>query len=116
MSGDAMTDADDSPLHLPEILKNPDLLEGKSPHEIENAIAEAKQAGWIEGRLGKGAHIGQGFILREVQDGKQTGRIIQWHPGGGRHGSPPYWKVSSAAGGTVRVGPQFAAPHGNKDE
>lgn len=111
-----MTDADDSPLHLEDILGNPDTLAGKLPHEIDNAITEAKKAGWIEGRLGKGAHAGEGFILREMRDGKQTGRMIQWHPGGGHHGPHPYWKVSSATGGTARVGPQFAGPHEDKDE
>lgn len=111
-----MTDREDSPLHFEDILREPDLLGGMSPREIEDAIAEAKSAGWIEGRLGKGAHAGQGFVLREVRDGKQTGRLIQWHPGGGHHGLQPYWKISSAAGGTVRVGPQFADPHRDKDE
>lgn len=111
-----MAGMDDSPLHLEDILRSPEVLEGKSLRAIGNAIAEAKQAGWIEGRLGKGSHAGQGFVLREIRDGKQTGRMIQWHPGGGHHGSLPYWKVSSATGGTVRVGPQFAGPSDDKDE
>ncbi len=106
-----MTDGDNSPLRIEDILRNPEILESKSPHEIQDAIAEAKRAGWIEGTLTRGAHTGQGFTLREVQDGKQTGCIIQWHPGGGHHGPQPYWKVSSATGGTVRVGPQFTGPH-----
>ncbi len=111
-----MADMGDSPLHLEDILRSPNILEGKSPGDIENVITEAKKAGWIEGKLGKGAHAGQGFVLREIRDGKQTGRIIQWHPGGGHHGSQPYWKVSSATSGTVRIGPQFAGTHDDKDE
>lgn len=27
-----------------------------------------------------------------------TGRIIQWHPGGGHHGKSQYWKVSLGKG------------------
>jgi hypothetical protein len=40
-----MTDTDDSPLHLEDILGNPDSLAGTLPHEIDNAITEAKNAG-----------------------------------------------------------------------
>ncbi len=67
-----------------------------------------KSSGWKRERLGQGRHAGQGDILREIgEDGKPTGRMIQWHPGGGHHGPQPYYKVSSPKGGTIRIGPQF---------
>jgi hypothetical protein len=43
------------------------------------------------------------------EKGKRTARMVQWHPGGGHHGSEPYWKVSGPEAGTTRVGPQFQA-------
>ena len=29
-----------------------------------------------------------------------TGRMIRWHPGGGRHGPSPYWIVNTASAKT----------------
>jgi hypothetical protein len=40
---------------------------------------------------------------REVIDGKETGRQIQFHPGGGHHGPDSYWKVSSGEHGVIRI-------------
>jgi len=89
-----------------DVLKNPQLLRGRTPAEVEALIG--KTPCWAVETLGKGTHKGQGWILREYgPNGKPTGRLIQWHPGGGHHGPAPYWKVSSGSGGTVRVGPQF---------
>lgn len=42
------------------------------------------------------------MILREYGIKEPTGRMIQWHPGGGHHGVNPYWKVSSGSG-TFRI-------------
>jgi hypothetical protein len=89
-----------------DVLKNPQLLKGRSPAEVEALIGTTP--GWSVETLGKGAHQGQGWLLRQYgPNGMPTGQLIQWHPGGGHHGPDPYWKVSSGLGGTVRVGPQF---------
>lgn len=50
----------------------------------------------------KGKHAGEGMILWEVQNGQKTGRMLEWHPGGGHHGPNPYWKFSSGESGTLR--------------
>lgn len=87
----------------------------KNPQEVwEPAFIEALVQGnsaWRIEQLGRGSHAGTGMILREVNtNGDLTDRIVQWHPGGGYHGSQPYWKVSSGKIGTVRIGPQFSQP------
>lgn len=34
------------------------------------------------------------WVLREyTAGGEPTGRMLRWHPGGGRHGRDPYWRV-----------------------
>jgi hypothetical protein len=58
---------------------------------------------WITGRLARGSKAGQGFRAIEVFDGNATGRTVRWHPGGGHHGQSPYWVVTSAEGGKVRI-------------
>jgi hypothetical protein len=48
-----------------------------------------------------------GKIIRETTaEGRLTGRIIQFHPGGGRYGLGAYWKVSSGIYGTIRTLPR----------
>lgn len=85
-----------------DIFLNPQLLAGKAPAQIANLVRGSSQ--WVQTTLGRGAHQGQGMVLREVNSrGNLTGRMIQWHPGGGHHGPSPYWKVSSPGGGTVRI-------------
>ena len=95
------------PDHLDDVFDDPTLLTGKTPGEIEGFARNNPR--WQVNTLGKGSHKGQGLIIRELtSDGNNfTDRIIQWHPGGGRHGAQPYWKVSSGKGGTARIGPQF---------
>jgi RHS repeat-associated protein len=92
-----------------EIFKNPKALEKFLNEAHAGALGDLlKGLGWDVGALKKGSHAGQGMRALEINaDGKMTGRLISWHPGGGHHGPSPYWKVSSATGGTVRVGPQF---------
>jgi hypothetical protein len=89
------------------VLDNPSLLEGKSPGEVRDALGEVP--GWQQETLGQGTHEGQGWVLREYDaNGNPTGRVIRWHPGGGRHGTDPYWRVSSPRGGKsdiIRGGP-----------
>lgn len=85
---------------IDDIIANPNLLKGKGPAQIEGLVG--KTPGWKIEKLGKGKHKGMGMILREYGDKGPTGRMIQWHPGGGHHGSQPYWKVSSG-NGTFRI-------------
>ena len=93
------------PATLGEIFGNPGVLKNTTPTEVK-ALAQGE--GWSVGTLGKGSQKGSGLIVRELgASGDPTGRMIQWHPGGGHHGAQPYWKVSSGPTGTVRVGPQF---------
>ena len=83
-----------------DVFANPNLLKGQSPAQVSGLLG--KTPGWKVETLGRGAHKGQGMILREYGSKGPTGRMIQWHPGGGHHGSNPYWKVSSGAG-TYRI-------------
>ncbi|RLC15620.1 MAG: hypothetical protein DRI57_12600 [Deltaproteobacteria bacterium] len=89
-----------------DILKNPQLLYEKTPYDVEKIIGNTP--GWYVETLGKGKHKGQGWMLRQYggANGEPTGRMIQWHPGGGHHGPHPYWKVSDGKIVT-RIGPQF---------
>lgn len=88
---------------LDGIFDDPSHLVGKSLTGIKALIGNLK-APWVEGTLGKGAHTGQGWTVRESSaGGEYTDRYLQWHPGGGRHGPDPYWKVSSGVRGTVRL-------------
>jgi hypothetical protein len=50
------------PMAVEDFLKNPDLLKGKSPAEIEALLG--KTPGWRIETLGKGGHAGQGWVLR----------------------------------------------------
>ena len=79
--------------------------------DIKKLIKIAESNGWARGTLGRGSKEGQGMTLREkAANGGYTGRYIQYHPGGGRHGSHPYWKVSSPKYGTQRLGEDFPLP------
>ncbi len=87
---------------LDDIFANPDQLAGKGLGEVKTAIG-AVDSPWVEGTLGKGTHAGPGWTVREsLPGGGFSDRYLQWHPGGGRHGPDPYWKVSSAKAGTQR--------------
>ena len=56
---------------------------------------------YVPGTLRKGEHIGQGYTLTHVKGGPKG--YIQWHPGSRHHyNGLPYWKVTSALGGTWR--------------
>ena len=72
------------------------MLEGRSPVEV------AKQLGsnpnWRVETLGKGSHAGQGWVYRHYGPRGPTGLQIRWHPGGGRHGPSPYWRVNAGHG------------------
>lgn len=79
-----------------EILRDPHLLAGRTPEEVEVALDELPLDWRIE-RLGRGSHRRMGWLLRQyTEDGNPTGRMIRWHPGGGHHGPYTYWRVSSS--------------------
>jgi RHS repeat-associated protein len=82
---------------------NPQSLNGKTPAEVR---AVFQDEGWTEAPLSRTDAAGTKFFETN-SDGNRTGRMVQWHPGGGHHGEDPYWKVSSPQTGTTRVGPQF---------
>lgn len=87
---------------LEEIFANLVQLAGTGLGEIRARIG-AIESPWVEGTLGKGAHSGLGWTVREILPvGSYSDRYLQWHPGGGRHGPDSYWKVSSAKAGTQR--------------
>lgn len=83
-----------------DILTNPNLLENKTPKEIEIRLSESLPENWKVEKLRKGSQKGNGWVMREYKkgypfkQGNETGRVIRWHPGGGRHGTEPYWRVN----------------------
>lgn len=90
---------------IDDVLRNPTLLKGMNPNEIKALLGST--AGWRVEALGQGSRKGEGLILRQYTPaGNPTGRVIQWHPGGGHHGPNPYWKVRSGEGG---VSPEIPA-------
>lgn len=87
-----------------DVMKNPDVLKGRGPEEVESILRGSK--GWEVGTLNKGRSAGSGWTFRELNSRgtDYTGRYIQWHPGSSRHfGGSPYWKVSNGELGTVRI-------------
>jgi hypothetical protein len=83
-----------------DVFADPRRLRGLTPDQIERLIADPPPPNWHIETLGKGAHEGQGWLLREYgPNGQPTGRLIYWHPGGGHHGPAPYWRVCSPHGG-----------------
>lgn len=76
-----------------DVLANPQLLAGKTPTDVQGILENSP--GWSIETLGKGAHKGGGWVLREYNAaGNPTGRMLRWHPGGGHHGPLPYWRVN----------------------
>ena len=91
-------------LTVDDVLASPSLLEGMTPEQVEEMLADTP--GWKVEQLGKGSHEGEGWVLRQYDDkGNATGRVIRWHPGGGHHGTTPYWRVSSPEGGKSGIIP-----------
>jgi hypothetical protein len=75
-----------------DVMFNPSLLQGKTPYEVEAIIGNT--SGWRVEALGRGDHKGEGWLLREyLRNGKPSGRMIRYHPGGGHHGPYAYWSV-----------------------
>ncbi|MCY2966646.1 MAG: RHS repeat-associated core domain-containing protein [Planctomycetota bacterium] len=79
------------------ILENPSVLTGRTPSEV--AARLGLTPGWRVETLGRGSHRGQSWALREYgSNGLPTGRMLRWHPGGGHHGSQPYWRIIDHTG------------------
>ena len=76
-----------------DILANPDLLRNRTLEEVQESLARTPES-WRTERLSRGGSKGKGWVLREYSArGDETGRMIRYHPGGGRHGPQPYWRV-----------------------
>lgn len=76
-----------------DVLTNPQMLAGRTPAEVQAIVG--RTPGWQVETLGRGSHQGQGWVLREyTSKGDPTGRMLRWHPGGGHHGTDPYWRVT----------------------
>lgn len=58
--GDKLTTVDD-------VLRDPGLLAGKGPAEVDAILGNTP--GWRVETLGRGAHRGQGYVLREYTRG-----------------------------------------------
>lgn len=82
---------------IDDVLRNPELLAGKTPAQVEKLLG--KVPGWRIEKLGRGSKKGQGWVFREyTPKGNTTGRQLRWHPGGGHHGPDSYWRVISNSG------------------
>jgi RHS repeat-associated protein len=86
----------DPPLFLVRALNDPASLRGMNPSQLEQQLGE--NPGWRVTRLYHGDHTGQGWVYRQFKGDEPTGRQIRWHPGGGRHGDQPYWRVNAGHG------------------
>ena len=76
-----------------DILTDPELLRNKTLREVQGLLG-ATPANWRVERLRRGGSKGKGWVLREyTRNSNETGRMIRYHPGGGRHGPGPYWRV-----------------------
>lgn len=94
---------------MQDIMSDPYLVENMTPEQVANI---ARQEGWVVGPLKQSQHGSVGISMNQP-NAKGTGftdQYVQYHEGGGYHGDAPYWKISSAKGGTVRIGPQFPRP------
>lgn len=77
-----------------DVLDNPSLLRGVSLDSFYAKVGTP--AGWVWTRGAQGAHKTEVRVLREIlRNGKFSGRMIRWHPGGGHHGPGAYWRVNT---------------------
>ena len=76
------------------VVRDSALLEGLTlPSVLEELSWDSS---WRVEGLGDGINRGRGWLLRQYHaSGAPTGRMIRWHPPGGRHGGGPYWLVTS---------------------
>jgi len=94
---------------MQDIINNPYLVENMTPEQVAQIAA---MEGWVVGSLKQSQHGSAGISMNKpnAKGTDFTDQYIQYHEGGGYHGDEPYWKISSAKGGTVRIGPQFPRP------
>ena len=88
-----------------DVIANPSLLRGLQPQDVMLRLQGRVPEGWAVETLGKGAHKGQGWMLRHYTSaGHPTGLQVRWHPGGGHHGPGAYWRVVGPNGssGVIR--------------
>jgi RHS repeat-associated protein len=87
-----------------DVLRSPRLLQGRNPDQVRRMLGN--NSGWQEEVLRRGSQQGGGWVYRQYDaSGNLTGRVIRYHPGGGHHGSHPYWRVSSPEHGTSGIIP-----------
>ena len=86
-------------LTIQDIVDDNWVLEGLNPDDLLSELGGIPN-GYTITTLVKGTHAGQGWALRELGGNGEYGDVlIRWHPGGGRHGPDPYWRVSSGPSG-----------------
>jgi RHS repeat-associated protein len=86
-----------------DVVRNPRMLCFQTPSTARQLISLALREGWTVNRLARGSRRGDLGSLRMYN---RNAQLISYHPGGGHHGSSPYWKVSDGAR-TTRIGPRF---------
>jgi len=86
--------------NLDELLSNPSLLGRATPTEWHDFLIRTN---FNPRPLNRGSkrdvHFENGGGFRVTWSGD---RLLQFHPGGGHHGSVPYWKISTGTTGTAR--------------
>ena len=85
-------------LTLDGVIKNPGMLSGLTLNQLHQALGTPE--GWVWTKSFRGDNAGKGWALREWGGRNWGDKSIRWHPGGGRHGEEPYWRVSSGRYGT----------------
>ena len=87
--------------NLDELLSNPKLLAKATPTEWFNFLKSAgHNPSPLSGGSKKGISFENGGGFKVTWGGD---RLLQFHPGGGHHGSRAYWKISSGTKGTIRI-------------
>jgi RHS repeat-associated protein len=76
-----------------DVMGNPQILQNVSLDALRSRVGTPE--GWAWTRSFRGENAGKGWALREWGGSDWTGRQIRWHPGGGRHGPNPYWRVTT---------------------
>jgi len=89
------------------VFKDPRILRGKTPVDIQEVITKAKDSGWETAPLAQDDPQKKGLMLRERRDGQYTKRVIRWYPPGSHLGRYPYWEVNSPETGTIWIAPEY---------
>ncbi|MEG0498217.1 MAG: hypothetical protein RR541_09505, partial [Carnobacterium sp.] len=89
-----------------QIMDTPSVLWKSTPTDIAEFM---KKEGWTVTPLKQGGSSGilyeegGGFSMNPPSGASGSSQYIQYHPGGGHHGSYPYYKVSAPNQPVVRV-------------